>query len=154
MLACVLSFGYGASTSYCSLYVAVLCIGPSWARGHSLILTECDLRCTHYLHGQRFEAEKQRKRAVIEESKARSFREKEKVCSPIVFYRIAWDGVASCASAACATIAVFLPSFVLGLLCIVHPQRMRELGQASRATSYVEEEKRIGRQHGMYSGFD
>ncbi|XLU71555.1 hypothetical protein S245_030608 [Arachis hypogaea] len=33
-------------------------------------------------------------------------------------------------------------------------KRKRELGQASRGKSYVEEEKRLLRENGIYSGFD
>ena len=110
-----------------------------------------------HLNRQRFEAEKQRKRAVIEESKARSFREKEKVNSRAACSSyIAWDATARLSflfkyyTYDCGLL------FRIGLTCCVThpPQRKRELGQASRAKSYVEEEKRIGRQHGMYSGFD
>jgi len=33
-------------------------------------------------------------------------------------------------------------------------KRKRELGQASRGKNYVEEEKRLLRESGVYSGFD
>lgn len=36
----------------------------------------------------------------------------------------------------------------------VQEKRKREMGQASRGGSYVEEQKRMGRALGMYSGFD
>lgn len=49
------------------------------------------------------------------------------------------------------TLSLNAPSLVSAFL---QEKRKRELGQASRGGSYVEEEKRLGRQLGMYSGFD
>ena len=39
-------------------------------------------------------------------------------------------------------------------LFLVQEKRKRELGQAKKQKNYVEEEKRLLRQHNVYSGFD
>lgn len=41
-----------------------------------------------------------------------------------------------------------------GMACWVQEKRKREAGQAKSSKNYVEEEKRIARNFGMYSGFD
>ena len=41
------------------------------------------------------------------------------------------------------------------LQCIhVQEKRKRDMGQAKKAKNYVEDEKRVARNYGMYSGFD
>jgi hypothetical protein len=38
--------------------------------------------------------------------------------------------------------------------CALQEKRKRDEGKASRGKNYVEEEKRLQRQFGIYSGFD
>ena len=37
---------------------------------------------------------------------------------------------------------------------LLQEKRKRDAGQATSSKNYVEEEKRLARQHGVYSGFD
>ena len=61
----------------------------------------------------------------------------------------------------CREIAPPCPSCSVTPVCtefthcsLLQEKRKRDAGQATSSKNYVEEEKRLARQHGVYSGFD